>query len=206
MYSYVIEFNLAKRGDDAEEYLADAARNWPELWASLPGVTGTLLLSSALALGGEFEYQWRVDIDSFATLARVDEAMKSERRWRKSRTEWFKHRTAARARVAKHLGGNEAYSREYSTEKSGAIHYVHQAAPGESGNAVDLVERLRTVSGVLDVQAVGALAGGAPAEHTWVRLESIQSLDAVAAADLGAGTGRLYGELREVDGALFAGA
>ena len=51
MFSYVIEFNLGTRGEAAESFLADAARVWPELWESLPEVTGTLLLSSAFALG-----------------------------------------------------------------------------------------------------------------------------------------------------------
>ena len=66
MYSYAIEFNLEQRGEAAEDYLAEAARAWPKLWLDIPGVTGTLLLSGALALGGKFEYQWRVDIEALS--------------------------------------------------------------------------------------------------------------------------------------------
>ena len=59
MYSYVMEFNLGPHGEETQEYLADAARTWPKLWGDIPGVTGTLLLCSAFALGGVSPHQAR---------------------------------------------------------------------------------------------------------------------------------------------------
>src|SRR4051812_44067310 len=110
MFSYVIEFNLAQRGDDAQEFLADAARTWPKLWGNIPGVSGVLLLSSAFALGGKFDYQLRVDLDSLSTLARIDEALKSDdSEWVRARTDWFRSRVAARAHLSEHVAGNKAY-------------------------------------------------------------------------------------------------
>jgi hypothetical protein len=207
MYSYVIQFNLGQRGDEAQEYLADAVRVWPRLWGEIPGVTGTLLLSSALALGGEFEYQWRVDIEGLATLSRIDDAIRSgDGGWRKASKEWFRARTAARAQVSGHVGGNEEYSRGQKG-KDGAIHYVFHSPSGESGRSADRLEALGSVSGVISAQALSPVIGSFDSpEQTWVRLESLESLDAVAEVDLGAGHGRLFGEIREVDGSLFVGA
>ena len=207
MYSYVIEFNLGRRGDDAQEYLADAVRTWPRLWGDIPGVTGTLLLSSAFALGGEFEYQWRVDIDTLSTLSRVDEAMKSgDGGWRKTRKEWFDARTAARAQVSAHLAGNETYCQDQKG-KDGAIHFVFHSRSGESGRSADRLDAVGSVSGVVSTQALRPVVGSAvPYEQTWLRLESLDSLDDVAEVDLGVGYGRLFGEIRELDGSLFAGA
>ena len=88
MYSYVMEFNLGPHGEETNEYLEEVARTWPKMWGDIPGVTGTLFLCSAFALGGDFEYQWRVDFDALATLARIDEAQKSAG-WRRSRHAWF---------------------------------------------------------------------------------------------------------------------
>ena len=50
MYTYVTEFNLAARGIEANEYILDSVRTWPELWGGIKGVTGTLLLGNAFAL------------------------------------------------------------------------------------------------------------------------------------------------------------
>jgi hypothetical protein len=200
MYSYVIEFNLHRRGEEAEEYLADAARVWPGLWGSVPGVTGTLLLSSAFALGGDFEYQLRVDIEALSTLAAVEEAMTTESRWRSTRAEWFRNRVSARASVSAHLGGNPRYCNDGG---DGAIHYVYRSAAGSSA---DHLEKVGSLAGVQSAQTVRPLVGGSAAEQLWLRLEKLSALDAVAQVDLGSGTGTLFGELREVDGALFAGA
>lgn len=206
MYSYVIEFNLGQRGEDAEDYLADAVRAWPKLWGEIPGVTGTLLLSSAFALGGEFEYQWRVDIDRLAALSRIDATMKSgEGGWRKARKEWFRARTAARAQVSSHVAGTEEYC-QGERGKYGAIHFVFHSRSDESGRSADRLDALRSVSGVVSAQALRPVVGSVSGEQTWVRLESLDSLDGLAEVDLGAGDGRLFGELRELDGSFFAGA
>ncbi|PPK71194.1 hypothetical protein V5P93_003058 [Actinokineospora auranticolor] len=201
-YIYAIEFNLGARGDAAEEILADAARTWPKVWGEIPGVTSTVLLSSALALGGEFDYQLRVGLESLATLARVDEAIKSGANgWRKASASWFRHRTAARAHVSQYVDGDRGYS-QAGEGRAGAIHIAFQAA--DSGKALDTAS-LESVSGVVSTQGLRPVLGGAGAEQRWVRLESLESLDRVSEL-LGAGTAAVFGELREVDGALFAGA
>ncbi len=208
VYSYVIEFNLAQRGSEAEDYLCDAARLWPKLWADIPGVRNTLLLSSALALGGGFEYQLRVDIEALSTLARVDETIRAGANgWSKTSKEWFAARTSARAHVSRHVAGDEEYARRESG-KSGAIHLVLHSAAGEPRGLVDRVDQLRYASGVLATQALRpVLAGGGGQEQLWLRLESLEALDGLGKiADDELGDGRLFGELREVDGALFAGA
>jgi hypothetical protein len=209
MYSYVIEFNLERRGEAAEEYLAEAARSWPKLWLDIPGVTGTLLLSGALALGGEFEYQWRVDIETLSTLARIDEAIAAgEGGWRRTRKDWFAARTVARAQVLGHVAGNEAYC-QGQKGKDAAVHLVLQSPAGASERSASRLDAVTSASGVVSAQALRSVVGSAAAqEQTWLRLESLESLDSVddaVRADLG-GSGRLFGELREVDGSLFAGA
>lgn len=206
MYSYVIEFNLKQRGDEAEDYLAEAARTWPKLWGDVPGVTGTLLLSSALALGGEFEYQWRVDLERLATLARIDELMKSDHQWQRTRRRWFRARTVARAHLSRHIGGDEAYCAEQKGVE-GAVHFVLHAPSAGSDRTSEQLDAVRSAPGVVSSQQLAQVAGSAvSAEQTWVRLESLDRLDDVANLRVGEGFGRLYGELREVEGSLFAGA
>lgn len=207
MYSYVCEFNLRFTGAEAEEYLADAVRSWPRLWGEIPGVTGTLLLSNAFGLGGEFEYQWRLDIESLSTFSRIDEAVKSEDdAWRKIRREWFRARSGVRARVSRHLEGSDSYGLGRGG-KDGAIHFVFQASPEVAFSGTDLLEPVRRVPGVVAVQALHPVFGPTTSgRQVWARLESLDSLDEVAALDLGAGNGQLFGEIREVDGSLFAGA
>jgi hypothetical protein len=203
MHSYLIEFNLEQRGEQAEEFLADAVRTWPALWGDIPGVTGTLLLSSALALGGDFAYQWRVDIESPATLSRVDAALKSDDRgWRKSRKEWFKARTSARAHISLYVAGNEKHSHS-GGDKSGAIHFVFNSPD----TSADRLGAVGSASGVVSAQTLRPIIGSPVArEQTWVRLESLDHLDSVAGVDLGAGYGQVFGEIRELDGSLFVGA
>ena len=209
MYTYAIEFNLEQRGEAAEDYLAEAARAWPKLWLDIPGVTGTLLLSGALALGGKFEYQWRVDIEALSTLARIDEAIASgEGGWRKTRKDWFAARTVARAQVLSHVAGDEAYC-QGPKGKDAAVHLVLQSPASASERSASRLDAVRSAPGVVSAQALRSVVGSAAAqEQTWLRLESLESLDSVdnaVRADLG-GSGRLFGELREVDGSLFAGA
>jgi hypothetical protein len=205
MYSYVMEFNLGPHGKETQEYLADTVRTWPKLWGDIPGVTGTLLLCSAFALGGEFEYQWRVDFDTLGTLSRIEEAQKSDG-WRMWRGEWLKARTAVRAQVSRHLAGNEAYCR-YQKGKDGAIHFVFHSPSGESARSADRLHAVGSGSGVVSAQALRPVMGSAVShEQTWMRLESLDSLNNVAALELGAGYGQLFGEIREVDGSFFVGA
>ncbi len=208
MYSYVIEFNLAIRGDEADEYIVDAVRTWPTLWGSIPGVTGTLLLASAFALGGGFEYQWRVDIDRLATLARIDETVKAgEGGWRKSRKEWFRARTAMRSHVSRHVAGDEQYCREHKGT-DGAVHAVIGTASHTSRqHSAKRLEAVRSVPGVLSAQTLRPVLGSAVSgEQTWLRMDSLESLDDLAGVDLEANAARVFGEIREVDGALFEGA
>ncbi len=184
------------------------ARLWPKLWGDIPGVHGTLLLSSALALGGGFEYQLRVDIEALSTLARVDETIRAGAGgWREASTTWFAARTAARAHVCRHTAGDEAYARRQEG-RAGSIHLVLHTPDRESRGFADRVEQLRYASGVLSAQALRpVLAGSGEQEQLWLRLDSLEALDGldkVAGDELG--DGRLFGELREVDGSLFAGA
>jgi hypothetical protein len=214
MYTYAIEFNLAERGREAEDFLHDAVRRWPKLWEEIPGVQGTVLLSNALALGGEFEYQLRVDIDALSTLAAVDETIRSgQGGWRRATAEWFKARTATRARVSQHVAGDRAYARPQDG-RAGAIHLVLNPPSSATEHLVGRVDELGSVPGVLSTQALRSTLGSAGAqEQLWLRLESLKALDglekafgdALGGADA-LGGGQLFGELREVDGALFAGA
>ena len=204
MYSYVLEFNLAHTSDgQAQAYTADAARSWPKLWGDIPGVTGTLLLSSALALGGEFEYQWRVDIESLATLAAIDATIRSgENGWAQARKDWFANRTASRAHISSHVDGNKEYC-QGSSGQEGGVHLVFHS----SGGSADRLSAVQGASGVLTAQVLRPVVGASSGhEQTWLRLNSLDSLDSVAALDVNAVHGNLFGELREVDGSIFAGA
>jgi hypothetical protein len=204
MFSYVIEFNLAQRGEEAQEFLAEAARTWPKLWGDIPGVTGTLLLSSAFALGGKFSYQLRVDLESLSTLARLDEVLKGDDpEWVRARNHWFRHRTTARAHLSEHVAGDEGYAAQKHRGSDGAVHLVLSTTE-RGGNQL---EAANSVSGLVGSQTVRSLVGAdVPHEQTWLRLQSLNDLDSVSAAGLNVGAGRLFGELREVDGSLFAGA
>ncbi|QKV96189.1 hypothetical protein HUT19_34405 [Streptomyces sp. NA02950] len=204
MYSYVLGFNLALRGDEASRFLEEAVRTWPSLWDSIPGVRGFLLLRGALALGGPFEYQLRVDIDTLNTLSTIDRVMASgEGGWRKTRSKWFKARTVAHARVLGFVDGDEGH-----LNGQGAIHLLAPCRPDGSGQPESCLQAVREVPGVVSAQVLRpALAAADAQEELWVRLQSLDNLDAVAAAGgLATGRAQLFGELREVDGALFAGA
>lgn len=206
MYSYVIEFNLAHRGEQAEEYLEEAVRTWPKLWNDIPGVCGTLLLSSAFALGGDFEYQLRADIENLATLSTIDKVMKTDHTWARTRKKWFKARIATRATVSKVLGGSETYC-EPQKGADAAIHLVFNSPSGESGRASDRLKAVESARGVVAAQAVRIVAGANGfSEQTWLRLGGLDQLDEVSDIDLGEGVSHVFGELREVDGSLFAGA
>lgn len=207
MYSYVAEFNLGPHSEETREFLADAARIWPKVWGDIPGVTGTLLLANAFALGGEFQYQWRVDLDTLGTLSRIEEVQKAgEGGWRKVREEWLEARTAVRAHVSRRLAGSETYCREQK-DRDAAIHFVFHASSTESGHLASRLNAVRSAPGVVSAQVLQPVLGSAVSnEQTWLRLESLDNLDGVAAAELGVGSGQLFGEIREVDGSLFVGA
>lgn len=204
MYSYVLEFNLVHGGEEqAQAYTADAARTWPKLWGDIPGVTGTLLLSSMIALGGGFEYQWRVDIESLATLATIDAAMRAgENGWQQSRKDWYDNRARTRAHIASYVDGDKEYC--VSKGREGGIHLVFHS--GDRSSA-DLLGKLRDTPGVLSAQVLRPLVGTSYGqEQTWLRLDSLESLDNVASLNTEAVRSMLFGELREVDGSIFAGA
>jgi hypothetical protein len=214
VYTYAIGFNLAARGRDAEDFLHDAVRRWPKLWGDIPGVQSTTLLSNALALGGEFDYQLRVDIEALSTLAAVDETIRSGRDgWRKATKEWFGARTATSARVSQHVAGDEGYGRT-EDGRAGAIHLVLHPASGESERLAGAVDKLTSVPGVLSTQALRSTIGSVRSQdQVWLRLDGLKALDGLESV-IGDSLGRsdvlggshLFGELREVDGALFAGA
>jgi hypothetical protein len=206
MYTYVLGFNLKFRGGAAEEFLSSAVRAWPRLWGEIPGVTGTLLLASAFGLGGEFEYQWRVDFERLSTLARIDEALKSDDpSVRAIVSEWFEARTAIRSWVARHLDGSDSYDLD-TGGRDGAIHLVLQSVPGGPERTTSVLESARSAAGVLAAQVQRTELGTAAKDQVWLRLRGLESLDDVADLDLGAGHGQLFGEIRELDGSLFTGA
>lgn len=205
MYSYVCDFNLKFAGAEAEDFLGRAARSWPQLWERIPGVTSTLLLSNAFALGGEYEYRFRVDIERPSTLASIDKALKSDDgEWRRIRQEWFQARSSVRGSLTARVSGEQDYLGR-SDNLEALIHWVVPES-----NGADLktsTESLRGIDGV--VASEGHRPISAALQHeTWARLSSLEALDSVVESrgeDSLAGA-RLFGELREVDGALFAGA
>lgn len=204
MFSYVFEFDLRHTGSEAEEYLTDVARSWPPLFESLPGVQGTLLLANAFALGGEFTYGFRIDIERLSTLAVMDEALKSDDHgWRRARRSWLHARTRVRGRVAERVAGAERYCATPGTD--GMIHYVisHPAGDRTAPDAAAGSYR------ALAFQRSRPVLGSAPAgDETWLRLPSLSSLDEVVsqAPELAAERARVFGEIREIDGAFFSGA
>jgi hypothetical protein len=207
MYSYITEFNLAVRGGEADEFILDSARTWHELWGSVEGVTGTLLLGNAFALGGDFEYQFRVDIKSLSTLARIDEAVKAGKGgWRKSRNDWFRYRTAVRSHLSSFVSGDKKYCHcDGNKEKEGALHAVISSRG--SGDFKRSAWNLDAVRGVISTQVLRPVLGSAESsEHTWLRMDSLEQLDDLAGAGIEASDFRLFGEIRELDGSLFAGA
>ncbi|NJQ00414.1 hypothetical protein [Streptomyces zingiberis] len=205
MYSYVLKFNLRQRGDDALDYLHRAVRTWPRLWGEIPGVNGTLLLLNALALGGQFEYHWRVDIDSLDTLSRIDRTIASgEGGWEEARREWFAHRTVAQAQVSGYPGASGRYCEE-RPGTDGAIHLV-VSATDHRGPAERHLSRLRAADGVLSLQVLTPALGSTAVPEVWLRLEGLDSLDEVVPTTQEIGVTTVFGEVREVAGNLFLGA
>jgi hypothetical protein len=217
MLSYVCEFNLAVRGDHAERYLTRVLREWPPLYAELEGVRGTLLLANAFALAGNYTYLWRVDVESFRTLQVIDDALTSDdRRWRRARSEWFEHRSDVRARLLRGDGPADV--------ADGLVHFIlaHGAANGGSertaSSAREEVGRVwRQRKGVQTVEHLTAVVQPFSGERyeAWARLDGLETLEEVVQAndeelapllETSVVSSRAYGELREVDGALLAGA
>jgi len=225
MHSWIYEFNLNVKGEEAERYLTTVIREWPALYAEIPGVRGTLLLSNAFALAGDYAYLFRVDVESLATLSTIDRTIKSDdRRWRKVREDWFERRTAVRARLVREA--RHGSSPDYlQPAKDGLVHYVFSHSTSSNGKAASHGTRnLRTelskawepIDGVHSVQHLTAAmqAVGDKRYETWVRLRDLEVLDDVSAANDRLGpilrdvpvNSQLFGELREVDGALISGA
>ena len=207
MYTFTTEFNLAVRGEEADEYIMDCVRTWPELWGSIKGVTGTMLLSNAFALGGDFEFQWRVGIESLGALARIDETVKAGKGgWPKSRKEWFRNRTAVRSHISGFVAGDKRYITE-SKGTEGAIHAVISSASRGAKGFAESMESVHSMPEVMTTQMVRPMIGSAGSgEQVWVRMNDLEGLDALADKGLEVDNIRLFGEIREVDGALFEGA
>jgi hypothetical protein len=207
-FSYACDFNLRHAGAEAEEFVAEAARSWPPLWEAIPGVRSTLLLSNAFALGGPYQYRWRVDIDRLSTLAAIDDALKSDDSdWRRIRKHWFEARSAVQANLTEAVTGNGDYAA--SGDRDALIHWLVAAANGAGRK---LAEEAGSIEGVVaaeahrPVVAVKGYGSGAD-EHVWYRLAGLKALDSVAEhgiRDISAG--QLFGEIREIDGSLFVGA
>jgi hypothetical protein len=213
--TYACEFNLHKEGVDAENYLASALRTWPEIYAELDGVKGTKLLANAFGLGGDFNYEWRVDIESLATLEVIDKALKSDdERWQTARREWFEKRSRVRARLTQRVDDESDESRNGDALQFGVTYHTANGSAKETRGA--LAETLRAVDGVTGVEHHAAVVNSvAAANHeSWAGLGSLADLDKLAGVSngkLGELVGprahsRLLSELQEVDGALRSGA
>jgi hypothetical protein len=211
--SYVCEFNVRTDGPGAEAFLTDAVRTWPALYTELDGVKGTRLLANAFGLAGEFNYEWRVDIASFATLEVIDRALKSDdKRWVEARGAWFENRTQIRARLLQRADEDSDDASE------GDLLFVasYQASNGDVGKlrsrVSDAWRGLASVVGVEHHHAVVRPFAG-HAHESSARLKSLADLEELVGSNnanlgelLGPSSNRLYGELREVDGALISGA
>lgn len=205
MYSYVCDFNLKFAGTEAEDFLGRAARSWPELWEGIPGVTSTLLLSNAFALGGDYEYRFRVDIERLSTLASIDKALKSDDgEWRRIRQEWFEARSSVRGSLSARVSGERDYLAR-SDDREALIHWVLPESNG--ADLKQSTDSLRGIEGV--VASEGHRPITAALQHeTWARLAGLEALDSIVESrgEDSLGGARLFGEIREIDGALFAGA
>lgn len=210
--SYIVSFNLNINGDDAEHFLTRAAREWPALYAEIKGVQGTALLANAFGLSGPYTYEWRVDFDSFRTLGAIDAALKSDDpRWRRARSEWFERRTDFSARLLRVAEGVQDYTE--GAEKGGLLHLV---LPEVAAVATDAKARAKRTPAALAkasrrTQVLDTLlhTSGARGGEVWARFGDIGGLDAVGDAFVPTGavtSPRLFGELREVNGLLAAGA
>jgi hypothetical protein len=212
--SYVCEFNVRADGPDAEPFLLNALRTWPELYAELKGVKGTRLLANAFGLAGEFNYEWRVDIESLATLDVIDKALKSDdHRWREARSQWFANRTQLRARL---LQRAEDESDDIESGE-GLLYFVtaYQASSGGLREARSSVSAAwRGLAGVVGVEHYGAVVRPfyGYSHESSARLNDIADLDQLVESNgrlgevVGPAPSRLFSELREVDGALISGA
>jgi hypothetical protein len=218
MLSYIFDFNLNVVGEAADRYLTKAVQQWPALFEELPGVQGTLFLINAFTLAGRYTYSFRVDFESFTTLAAYDEALKSDdQRWREVKSDWFERRTEVRGRVLRGAGQSDLQSGK------GLLHVVLGYQGGANGSgaaagdqAARVSQELQNFEGVEHAQhftTVFQPAGG-DASEVWLRVAGIDTLDSVDAITshanrLVAGqltTSGLYGELRLVEGALLSGA
>lgn len=205
-FSYICDFNLRFAGAEAEEFVADAARSWPPLWEAIPGVTSTLLLSNAFALGGDYEYRWRVDIEQLSTLGAIDDALKSDDgEWQRIREQWFDARTAAGGSLTETVSDNGDYAAARDREA-----LIHWLVPAKEGAGKELAGEAHSIEGVVAAEThrpVIAHKGAGLGEHTWFRLAGLKALDSFV--ERGAqivGSAQLFGEITEIDGSLFIGA
>ena len=216
MLSYIFDFNLNVVGEAADRYLAKAVQQWPALFEELPGVRGTLFLVNAFTLAGRYTYSFRVDFESFATLAAYDEALKSDdQRWREAKSDWFERRTEVQGRVLRGTGESDLH------DGRGLLHVVLGYQGGGNGSADGdqagrVSQELQDFEGVEHAQHFTAVfqPTGGHASEVWLRVAGVDSLDSLDAITrranaLVAGqltTSGLYGELRLVEGALLSGA
>lgn len=207
MLSYIFEFNLNVSGDEADKFLLEILQEWPRLFDQIPGFQGSLLLANAFGLAGGYTYHWRLDLDSFSSLQAYDQALKSDRPdWRKARTRWFQRRSAVKGRLLRFDSGRL----EYTSHKrdGGLVHYVIN-----SGHTLKSPVTWRGLRSVCGYQQLVPLVNSSETggHETWVRLANLEALEEFTTAnDLhitgGVVSTRLFGEIREVDGALLSGA
>jgi hypothetical protein len=205
--SYCLDFNLRFAGEEAEEFLTRAVRTWPPLWEGIPGVTGTLLLSNALALGGPLGYRWRVDFERLSDLVNADRALNSDdEETRRIVEHWFDGRSSAQASISQSIAGEANYN-AYGGGAEGLIHCVFLHS--ERAHSQQHTKVGSETKGVLAFQShQELLSPDARGYATWFRLAGLDHLDSVFAAtsEFGSRTARLFGEVKEIDGNLFLGA
>jgi hypothetical protein len=202
-FSFQSDFSLKFAGEEARDFIGDAVRTWPELFERVPGVTGTLLLSNSFALGGAFEYRWRVDIEKVSTLDALGAAFGSDDpAWSRLMSRWFSARTAVSARVMEHTAGDDGYA---AGGEDALVHVVL----GTNGGGKEATEAtLRQARGVRAFQAQRTvLTAGPTVQESWVRLGGLGEIDDFAQS-ISASTvpSQLFQEVREIDGDILVGA
>jgi hypothetical protein len=205
VYAFVMDFNLAPKGADAERYLAAMIREWPSLHERIDGVQGIMWLGNAFALSGPYSFRVIFELDSLKALMALDQAYKSDRQLQSALADWFENRSNAESHLLRRHDGERDLVRQMSDASESSLLFV-QMAPSTA--------KLRVISS--PPEGVRFSTSFAPLVHTrahpgleaWSHVESMEAVETVsevAAADGSVSSG-LFGFLREVDGSLVASA